>query len=461
MNNSKFGFYFILLISISSFYCDDEINVMDYQDLIESRPEEIQDKCETDEMAAYSLIADAKSLSETNRLCPNIAENCCGEVDQENIEKLWERDSERIQKYTTHNLKILRYVLGYGEHYYKLARVIADDYKRKTAESKGLSHLQTSEEDASEYVLRTNQYCFNAAEYVLSKSFSDQTAIEILYHNINQKAEFLHNVRATFYCSLCSVRGQQSFSTYRMISSASNINYSQDFCKTIVAHTLSTTYELYDNYSEYFSNVIKMMTCVEVPSEKESENEHLVGEKNFDSEDDFESKYPPYELSEGLQSIIKNPLGMSDFGSTEACNTVGLDSSVWFAPCEFYCQKFKIAKADSFFDYDADQLKIVFDYMKQYEPVLPDGADFNLFNDDMITLKKEIEELYFKIPYNGLFFISKNDSIDFSTFSTDFSRLESYNPMEEAEGHLLTFNYENVNLASAVICFVLTFLFLA
>ena len=51
-------------------------------------------KCEKDEMIAYGLIGDSKTLDSKSSFCPNIERNCCGEFDHFNIEKYYYWDSK-------------------------------------------------------------------------------------------------------------------------------------------------------------------------------------------------------------------------------------------------------------------------------------------------------------------------------------------------------------------------------
>jgi hypothetical protein len=460
--------FIILCISSPLLARDDDsdaINVRTFEDMQDSRPEEIQENCELDEMRAYSLIGDATSLSQPNELCPSVSENCCGERDQENIVDLWREDSARIQKYTSYTLKILRYFLGNGENYYSIANSIIEDYKRKDGGNNKFVHMQVNNEEeygddeSDGYILNSNKYCFDAAEDVVTTNLFHKSTIEPFYHELNQKAEFLHNVRASFYCMLCSTEGQSAISSWRMMSSASNVNYGTDFCQDIVNHTFDITYSLYKNYNQLLSNIIKMLTCVQVPKEERTDNEAAGGATTIDltQDGDWKSEEPPYELDEFVTEIIDNPLGMSDMGATTACD-MSKGTMVWFTGCEYYCQKFNIAKATPFYEYDSDKLTNLFDYLKQYEPILPD-ASTNVFNDDTISLRKEIEEMYEKLPYNGLFFISKSDTIDISKYDSDFTRMSSFHPMALADGHQLEFHYESVALFKSFFVIAIAFFF--
>lgn len=459
-----FKSFLFVLLTLAAFAAAEElgdsdskaINVRTWEDYKQSRPAEIQENCEEDEMRAYSLIGDSQSLSEPNELCPAIQQNCCGKKDQENIIHLWREDSKRIEYYTTFTLKVFRYILGHGKNFYRIAKSIVDDYKRKTPSNFQPVNMQTNnqananhgQENSDGFVLNTNAYCKNAAHDVLTTNFLHESTAEPFYHQLNHKAEYLHNLRASFYCMLCSVEGQKQISSWRIFSSISNINYGPEFCKELVSHTFQVTYMLYENYNNLISNLIRMLTCVQVPLDRQTQNANLGGgaAPNMASNNDFESTNPPYELPEGVQQMISNPLGMSDSGSTYACDWATGSSTLFFLKCEYFCQKFNMAKANAFFEYDAFKLKNLFDYIRQYEDVFPNGSSTNMFRDDCITLVKDISEIYDKLPYEGRFFISKDERIDLAKYDSDFTRLSSFNPMALAEGHKLDFHYQFVSV---------------
>jgi len=473
-------FLFVLLTS-SSIYAielgdsdENAINVRSWEDYKLSKPPEITENCEEDEMRAYSLIGDSQSLSEPNALCPAITQNCCGKMDQENIIALWRRDSKRIEYYTTYTLKVFRYILGHGKNFYKIAKSIAEDFKRKRPDNFQPVNMQVNANAPNQpqnangtqanpnmpnedgFVLNTNAYCANAAHDVLTTNFFHESSVEPFYQQLNHKAEYLHNVRASFYCMLCSVEGQSQISSWRIFSSASNVNYGPEFCKEIVAHTFQATYMLYTNYNNLISNFIKMLTCVQVPISRQNPNAGMGGGPNaqggavqpqaVSAASDYTSTNPPYQLSAGVEEMIKNPLGMSDWGSTYTCDWATGSGFAFFLKCEYYCEKFNMAKANPFYEYDAFKLRNLYDYLVQYEDIFPNGSDTNMFRDDVLTLKKELEELYPKLPYEGLFFISKDDRIDLAKYDSDFTRLSSFNPMALAEGHTLNFKYQSVSI---------------
>jgi len=190
-----------------------------------------------------------------------------------------------------------------------------------------------------------------------------------------------------------------------------------------------------------------------VPLSRQNANDPSMGGNNqavqpnsASASTDYTSTDPPYPLPVSVEEMIKNPLGMSDWGSTYTCDWATGSGFAFFLKCEYYCQKFNMAKANPFFEYDAFKLRTLYEYLTQYEDIFPNGSDTNMFRDDVITLKKELEELYPKLPYEGLFFISKDDRIDLSKYDSDFTRLSSFNPMALAEGHTLDFHYQSVSI---------------
>lgn len=444
------------------------INVRTWEDYKQARPAEIMENCQLDKMRAYSLLGDSQSLSEPNELCPAVQDNCCGKMDQENIKNLWRRDSKRIENYTTYNLKVFRYLLGNGENFYDIAKRIALNYKSR--DPARMSVVQRNDPNAQGnangglnkdipgdneegYNITLSKYCFDAAEKILKTNFFEKETIEPFYQMLSLKAEFLHNYRASFYCNMCSVSGQKSFSRWRLASALNNIESSPDFCREVVAHTFSATHTIYNSYNGLIRNIIKMLTCIQVPADKQTSNSNVNGgnQQIMPGNDNYESTDPPYEYSEALNGLINDPFGMGNWGGISTCQFSEGDSSFFFTKCENYCENLNMVKATPIMDYDAPRMRDMFDFVSQFEEVFPRGWTTNVFRDDVLTLKKEITELYFKLPYDGVFYITKNPDIDFSKFAIDFSRFSSFNPMALAEGHQLEFHYQSVEIAKGIL----------
>jgi hypothetical protein len=483
-NLFSFLFIFVSLANVSFAEEGDSdpnaINVRTWEDYKTSRPAEIQDNCELDEMRAYSLVGDSQSLGEPNELCPAVTDNCCGKIDQENIKNLWRRDSKRIEQYTTYTLKVFRYLLGNGENFYDIAKRIALNYKSKNPErmevieradnrgngannnggAGGLnSNIPGDEEDG--YNMTMSKYCFDAAEVVLKANYFEKETIEPFYQLLSHKAEYLHNVRASFYCSLCSVTGQGAFRTWRVISSLNNIEFSPEFCTEVVAQTYSATNMVYKSYNKLVKNILKMLTCIQVPADRQTGNSNVNGgnQQIASANDSYGSTDPPYQYSEALANLIDNPFGMGSWSGIDFCQWAEGSSMFKFTKCEKYCENFQIAKAGPVMEYDAPRMRDIFDFVEQYQEIFPRGWTTNVFRDDVLTLKKEIKELYFKLPYDGIFFISKDANIDFSTYGTDFTLLSSFNPMALAEGHQLDFNYQSESIVKMFMMMMFALIF--
>ena len=84
------------------------------------------------------------------------------------------------------------------------------------------------------------------------------------------RVEFLDNTRKGFYCLMCSLEGQDSmYTTWKIFRWLYNrrVYYHRDFCLLIVAHTETTSYDLYKNFNRYLRKLLKLLTCVERPTE--------------------------------------------------------------------------------------------------------------------------------------------------------------------------------------------------
>ena len=83
--------------------------------------------CEMDEMTAYTLRGDAKSVSDPNELCPSVeGGQCCGEGDLKNIRLIWEQDRKRQVHHHKGVLKTLRWIIGFHKEISYVAEEIID-----------------------------------------------------------------------------------------------------------------------------------------------------------------------------------------------------------------------------------------------------------------------------------------------------------------------------------------------
>ena len=80
--------------------------------------------------------------------------------------------------------------------------------------------------------------------------------------------------------------------------------------------------------------------------------------------------------------------------------------------------------------------------MEKYEQVMEHHTK-NIFNSDMLKLKKSIEYLFDKVEYTNEFFKSVSKDVNVSEFTTDFTnRGHGVNPMQMGQGNKLKFYYK-------------------
>lgn len=84
-----------------------------------------------DELNAYTLMGDARTLSSTSSLCPNIKTNCCGIEDHAQIKKYYLKDRKRQQIFHSYILFIHRWIYGFGKEFYMMADQLARAYDKR------------------------------------------------------------------------------------------------------------------------------------------------------------------------------------------------------------------------------------------------------------------------------------------------------------------------------------------
>lgn len=432
--------YVIVNLQANEIESDDpdkiESHSYDYYQVV--RPKEVADTCELDEMLAYGLSGDATSLGEKNEICPHISQNCCGKKDQSRIWEYWHRDRKRQEYYHRTVLKIMKYILGYGKEWYRIASAIKEDYMDKERGlNKGNSSAPSANNDKNyldkRLVVNANKYCEKAAEYVLRLDFNTKEKVYTYYRMINEKVEFMENARRSFYCMICSIEGQRAIDTWR-VKHFSNIRYNTKFCETIVNHSFRINYELYNTYNTYISSLLRMKMCVSLTANGANRGS---GSGNAD----FKKDVPPVQLTIEERDAIEDPLENQKHFAFEACNTG--KNYIGNAACIFYCGKFNIAKPSPELDLSTHALKAVFTRLEPLEEVFITSRN-NFFLDDMNMLKRDIQDNYKRADKSSIFYKTTTQNIDISRYSTNFLigglRVD---PMEVAKDTPLPMNYKS------------------
>lgn len=417
----------------------------------------ILENCELDEMMAYGLSGDAVSLNERNEICPNLSQNCCGKKDQARIWEYWYRDRKRQEYYHRSVLKMVKYFLGYGGEWYRIASAIIDDYKDKKYNMNNLGQKSTNNTDKNDryedynyltkgLIVNANKYCKKAAKYIVTLNFNELPQVHTYYRMISEKTEFLENARRSFYCLLCSVEGQTAIGTWTF-RPFNNIRYDQKFCRSIVQHTFRINYELYNTYNDYISNLLKMLKCVTIPDTTNPQADRTVSRNTSDV--NFRSTSPPRKLTREENKMIESPLKNDQWFRFEVCNK--FDATGEGLSCRFYCSQFNMAKPTASVDFDMYALERVYRTVSPYEKVFR-SSRINFFLDDMPKLKQDIIDNFVRSDRSKLFYKTIVQHIDFSKYDSNFwIGSGALDPMELARGTPLPMNYASARIFMTMI----------
>lgn len=92
--------------------------------------------------------------------------------------------------------------------------------------------------------------------------------------------------------------------------------------------------------------------------------------------------------------MFENPLAIPWTMWVETCDIfMDTDFATW--GCEYYCQKWNIAKAKPLFDMDPSKLRKLIDYLFKYRAIMHTPSK-NIFNIDAIRLEYAIDKFYGK-----------------------------------------------------------------
>jgi len=448
---------------------------------------EIEDKCDLRVMRAYSLYGDASSLSEPNLIFPAIQQNCCGPRDQETITNLWRKASRQIVKNQKFFLYLAKGILSPIQDFLRLAghaHVIYDRIHNKKysfeavkRDYPGLSfHMGDLVLHKRNYKILINEDFINMSEHI--KNGIDATKLKIMYHGFNQAAEFMMNVRRSFYGMICSIEGQNACSRKGFFKRAFYFNdtyYGTPFCDAMVKHHFKYFYDYYYFFKrvEYFIDRLPFFVQLTETLDEEAAKQNLLNPRAQlnnqsnganDTGVDFVRKgitipyghflygTPAYTYFE--ENYDKPELNIIDKLSIQTCAEYSN-----FAACEFYCQEFSMVKQNDYFDGSPENLvdtfRIIMAIREKFE-----GFYENEFETDYVSLEKMIDEL--KEKYNPYIYPSTmpND-VDLFVQGNDFSELAGYNPLEVSEGCTLDLYFKFSTIFHTLSILPLSWLFIS
>lgn len=489
----SFGFCILFLSTLlpNSVHCafnDEEdsdqsaINVRTYENFKVNA--EIENGCDLRVMRAYSMYGDATSLSQPNLIFPSIKQNCCGPRDQENIKALWRKSSRQIVKNQKYFLYLVKGVLSQSQDFLRLAThgsIIYDRIKNKKysleavkRDYPGLSFYQGDLVwHNRNYKVLINSEFIELAEKI--KNGMDTSKLKIMYHGFNQAAEFMMNVRRSFYSMICSVEGQLACSRKGFLKRVfyfNDIFYGTPFCEAMISHHFKYFYDYYYFVKRLQRFVDRLPFFVQITTEFEEGKGGILqggggpGPSNAGNTGTGGADYvrkgitipyghflygsPAYDHF--MEHYDNEAFNLLDTLSVQACSQFSN-----FTACEFYCQEFSMVKHVDYFDGTPELLLNTFRTMMAMRDQF-DGFRENEFEVDWVTLEKMIDEL--KEKYNPYIYVSTMPSdIEFNNQGNDFSELVGFNPLEAAAGCTLDLTFQHVSVLRGTLLLALAWLF--
>ena len=457
---------------------ENKINVRTYEHL-KVNPE-IEDNCDLRVMRAYSMYGDASSLSQPNLVFPAIQQNCCGTRDQENIKALWRRASNQIIKNQKYFLYVVKGILSQSQDFLRLAihgSIIYDRVIKKKisleAVRKDYPGLTFFQGDLvwhkRNYKVLINSDFIKYAEEV--KNGIDANKLKVMYHGFNQAAEFMMNVRRSFYGMICSTKGQLACSRKGFLKRAfyfSDIFYGTPFCEAMINNHFRYFYDYYyfmkrvQRFVDRLPFFVQTTEYLEEDSLLNNKQAGGSGPSHSGSSSNgqdyirkgitipygrFLYNTPEHEFFESHYD--RKALGLIDRAFIQACSEFSN-----FTACEFYCQEFSMVKHNDYFDGSPDLLLTTFRSMMAMRDKF-DGFRENEFEVDYVTLEKMIDEL--KEKYFEFIYVSTmpND-VEFNNQGNDFSELVGFNPLEFSVGCTLDLKFKNESIFNVLIVFALS-----
>lgn len=454
----------------------DAINVRIYEDF-KVNPE-IEDNCDLRVMRAYSMYGDAASLSEPNQVFPSIKQNCCGPRDQENIKAIWRRASSHIVKNQRFFLYLAKGMLSSARDFINIAinaviiydRVHGKKYSFDSVKKEypGLQFFQ------GDLVWHTKNYKVLVNEELVKfaremDSQMDRKRLHIMYDNFNQAAEFMMNVRRSFYGMICSIEGQQACSRKGFLKRVfyfNDIYYGTPFCDAMINHHFKYFYDYHYFLKRLMRFVDHLPYFLQVTDDFQQGNDSVLNKSapsaGNSGGSDIERKgvtlpnghflygSPAYDhFKEHYQN---ESLGLLDRLSLQACSQYSN-----FTACEFYCQEFSIAKHNDYFDGNPELMLRTFRVMMAVRENLK-GFNENDFNLDYVKLENSIDDLKEKY-YPYIYASTMPNDVEFNEQGNDFSELVGYNPLEVSANCTLDLTFKSAGSLASLFMLVLVLLF--
>jgi len=330
--------------------------------------------CNQELMISYGLSGISKPLLQTHQYCPSVVQNCCSPDDERSTMYMWTNDSKnKIERYYEVYLYSLKYILGFSEEGFLLAR----DYEKSPKIE-----------------------CKQAAADYNTMNLNPKLTLE-MYNTFVTSLARMGDIRRGFYCTLCDARTQNKLEDFWVSTNLfydDRIYFSKEFCQKLVDHTIRASYFVVNYLKRYSETLATLMNC------KSGSTEKVV-----------------YDIPFWTRQQVKNCFFFK--------------SKYFFFFCENYCERFHLTKASDILDGDLVNLKKFVDHIGKYRLDVFYNPNNNILMDGMTFEESYLKDMYPEVMSDTVFFKSGSDQqVSLHKFKTDVLYYGGMDPFEAAQG---------------------------
>jgi len=353
--------------------------------------------CNQELMLSYGLEGHTTAQVSTHKYCPMITQNCCTASDETTSMQLWNNQVKFVvERYYEVYLYSIKYILGFSQEAYRLAQ----DYEKSE-----------------------NATCKNAAVDYIGMNFNVKITQDV-YKSYVTSLERMGDIRRGFYCILCDARTQQKLQDFWASTNVvyrDRVYFSKEFCKTLVDHTIRSSYFTVYYLKRFAENMATLINC------KTGNTTQLE-----------------YEIPFWTKQQVKN--------------CYYFKNKYFFFFCENYCEKFHLTKANAIFDGDLVELKKFVEHIMASRQ-----AAFYSPNNNILMQGLGFEEDYLKYYYNDVlkdtvFYRPTTQQVMLDQFKTDVVYYGGMNPWESCQNSLYELVLASSNIVKALVVSLLLLL---
>lgn len=330
--------------------------------------------CNQEMMISYGLGGNPKPLLQAHQYCPSVVQNCCTPDDERSTMYMWTTDSKnKIERYYEVYLYSLKYILGYSEEGFLLAR----DYEKSTKIE-----------------------CKQAAADYNTMNLNPKLTLE-MYNTFVTSLARMGDIRRGFYCTLCDARTQNKLEDFWASTNLfyqDRIYFSKEFCQKLVDHTIRASYFTVNYLKRFSETLATLMNC------KSGSTDKLV-----------------YDIPFWTRQQVKNCFFFK--------------SKYFFFFCENYCEKFHLTRASDILDGDLANLKKFVDHISKYRLDVFYNPSNNILMDGMTFEESYLKDMYPEVMSDTVFFRAGSEQqVMLDKFKTDVVYYGGMDPFEAAQG---------------------------